>query len=99
MTTDMHRFQISLREAQVEYLYQRADRDGTSVAEVIRQLVEREAAANKATLVADADSLWQIAGIGEDKQPLIDDTPVSHAVDLYLTNTKPRRRKTRTKAQ
>ena len=99
MTTDMHRLQISLREAQVEYLYQRADRDGTSVAEIIRQLVEREAAADKAKLVADADSLWQIAGIGEDKQPLIDDIPVSHAVDLYLTGAKPRRRKIRAKAQ
>lgn len=98
MTTDMHRLQISLREAQVEYLYQRAERDGTSVAEVIRQLVEREATADKTGLIADADSLWQIAGIAEDRQPLINDTPVSHAVDLYLTNAKPRSRKIRAKA-
>ena len=92
MTTNMHRLQISLREAQVEYLYQRADRDGTSVAEIIRQLVEREAATHMVTPIVATDSLWQIAGIGEDTQPLIADTPVSHAVDLYLVGEKPRRK-------
>ena len=91
----MHRLQISLRESQVEYLTQRAEHDGISVAEIIRQLVEREANTAKHLLPADTDSLWQIAGIGEDTAPLIDNTPVSHAVDLYLMGAKPRRRRTR----
>lgn len=45
MTTSMHRLQISLPEQQVRYLTERGRREGLSMAEVIRRLIEREATA------------------------------------------------------
>lgn len=44
MTTSMHRLQISLPEPQLRYLAGRARRDGASMAEVIRRLLETAAA-------------------------------------------------------
>jgi hypothetical protein len=40
MTTSMHRLQISLQDQQLRYLADRARRDGVSMAEVIRRLLE-----------------------------------------------------------
>jgi hypothetical protein len=40
MTTSMHRLQISLPEQQIRYLTERARREGLSMAEVIRRLIE-----------------------------------------------------------
>jgi hypothetical protein len=73
MTTDLHRLQISLPRRQMRFLAERARRDGVSIAEVIRRMVEREAAAAQ----SDADSLWEIAGLAEDHGALLADTPVS----------------------
>ncbi len=83
MATMMHRLQISLPHWQVQFLNDRARRDGLSVAEVIRQLVQREADAAAAQR-SSVDTIWNIAGIGEARRPLIDGVPVSHAPDLYL---------------
>jgi hypothetical protein len=48
MTTNMHRLQISLPTWQVEWLRERAREQGVSVAEVIRQMVQREADSSSA---------------------------------------------------
>jgi len=43
MSTSMHRLQISLSREQMRYLQKRAKRAGSSAAEIIRQLIQREA--------------------------------------------------------
>lgn len=82
MATTMHRLQISLPEWQAQFLAERARRDGMSIAEVMRRLVEREA---EITAQARAESLWEIAGIAEDRGPLLEGVPVSEAPERYLT--------------
>ena len=86
MTTNMHRLPVSLREEQVEYLAERARREGASVAEVIRQLVDRE------RVVDDArgdrpDPIWDIAGMIKEELPLIGGQAVSEHPDLYIAET------------
>lgn len=83
MATTMHRLQISLPEWQAQYLAERARRDGVSIAEIIRRLVARDSktAADRGA----TESLWQLAGLAEDREPLIDGTPVSESPELYLT--------------
>lgn len=84
MSAPMHRIQISLTEGQTEFLAEQARRNRVSRAEVVRQLIQREA-----TVVVeprkDAASLWEIASIAEDHGPLIDDIPVSEQPEKYLT--------------
>jgi hypothetical protein len=86
MATSMHRLQISLPQWQVQFLTERAQRDGVSVAEVIRQLVEQEAQAQPET---SPGSLWAIAGLAEDTHPLLNGIPVSENPELYLTAAAP----------
>lgn len=78
----MYRLQISLSTWQVEFLKDRARRDGVSIAEVVRQLVQREVEHTRRQ--ATADSIWDIAGIGEDHKPLIENRVVSENTALYL---------------
>jgi len=88
MATTMHRLQISLPESQAEFLAERARRHGMSMAEVVRQLIQREV-----ETVSDkrgAASLWEIAGIAEDHGPLIDEIPVSEAPERYLIGLRSR---------
>ena len=80
MTTSMHRLQISLPEWQVQFLSDRAQRLGVSIAEVIRQMIQAETEAT----VGSVDSIWEIAGIAEDRGSLIEGVPVSERPDLYL---------------
>lgn len=82
MATTMHRLQISLPEWQAQFLAERARREGVSIAEVMRRLVEREA---EITAHATAESLWEIAGIAEDRGPLLEGVPVSESPERYLT--------------
>ena len=82
MSTSMHRLQISLPPSELQFLKARAQRDGVSIAEIIRQLVRREAEANAAK--TDAKSIWDIAGIGVDNHPLFDHIAVSERPELYL---------------
>ena len=93
MATSMHRLQICLRHWQVEFLLQRARRDGISIAEVVRQLVSREAESSQGG--GNIDSLWGIAGIAEEREPLIAGWAVSERPELYLEQAE-RRAKTRT---
>jgi hypothetical protein len=81
----MHRLQISLPEWLVEYLRERAARDRVSLAEVIRRLVQREMEMVREE--ADPESLWSIAGLAEDRTPLIEGVPVSESPELYLTRS------------
>jgi hypothetical protein len=79
----MHRLQVSLPKSQVDFLADRARREGVSIAELVRRLVERAAAARPP---GAADSPWAIAGIADDRSPLIDELPVSERADLYLAD-------------
>ncbi len=77
----MRRVRITLPEWQIRFLTEQADREGVSVAEVIRRIVAREAAEY---LTSELDGVWSIAGIAEDAHPLIDGKPVSERPELYL---------------
>ncbi len=81
MTTRMNRLQLSFREEQAVYLAKRAERDGISMAEVVRRLVDAEAAAETPH---DVDAIWDIVGLIDEDVPLVDGIPVSEAPDLYL---------------
>jgi len=83
MATPMHRLQISLRKSHMQYLARRARREGASIAELIRRLVQREA---EATPPRSMESLWEIVGMAEERRPLIDGVPVSEQPDLYLAD-------------
>ena len=77
----MHRLQVCLPESQVQYLTHRARTEGVSIAELIRRLVET---ASKTATESSINSLWEIAGIGEDRDPLIGEIPVSEKPEMYL---------------
>jgi len=84
MSTAMHRLQISLPPEQMRFLAERARREGRSIAQIIRDMVRREAEAHPDPAAADA--LWALAGIAEDHKPLINGVPVSEHPELYLAN-------------
>jgi hypothetical protein len=81
MSMPMHRLQISLPRSQVRYLADRARREGISIAEVLRRLVRREAETKSPRAV---ESYREIIGIGQEREPLIDNIPVSAQPDLYI---------------
>ena len=83
MATSMYRLQISLPHWQRQFLSARAKRDGVSVAEVIRLLIACEAQAQSGT--GTMESFLDLAGIGEDRHPLIGGVAVSERPELYLT--------------
>jgi ribbon-helix-helix CopG family protein len=83
VTTSMHRLQISLPRRQMEFLAARARREGVSVAELIRRMVENEAQATEIG-PADLESALSFAGIVPDEGSLIEGQSVSENVDLYL---------------
>lgn len=101
MTTNMQRLQVSLPKWQIQLLRRRAREQGVSMAEIVRQLVQREA--EQGGQVSDDAGLWAIAGIADDPHPLIHVVPVSESPELYLTaaptdltsQTAPSRRKRR----
>jgi hypothetical protein len=77
----MHRLQISLPQSQLQYLADRARREGVSIAELIRRLVQRE---SEVLTPRSKNSLLEIVGIGKEPGPLIDGIPVSEQPDLYI---------------
>lgn len=77
----MHRLQLSLQEEQAQYLAMRAEREGVSMAEVVRRLLDDEA---RQDAMAGSDSIMDIVGLFTDELPLIDGIPVSDDPDLYL---------------
>lgn len=93
MSTQLHRLQISLPHWQAQFLAERARRDKVSLAEVIRRMIQHEAEAGPTA--GDADSLMALAGLAEDRGPLVGEAPVSERPDLYLAELaapRPRRR-------
>ena len=84
MSTSMNRLQISLPEWQVRFLTERAKRAGVSMAEIIRQLIQRDAEATSSKTI---ESIWNIAGIAEDHNPLIGGIAVSERPELYLVGS------------
>lgn len=82
MGTSMHRLQVSLPPWQVQFLAERAEKEGVSIAEIIRRLIQNEA--ESSLMQTSTESLWAIAGIAEDHGPLLGDIPVSERPDLYL---------------
>jgi hypothetical protein len=81
MSTTMHRLQISLMQSQLRYLADRASREGVSIAELIRRLVQRESEVITPRL---KNNIVDIIGIGKDPGSLIDGVPVSEQPDLYI---------------
>jgi hypothetical protein len=77
----MSRLQVSLPEWQVRFLADLAEREGVSMAEIVRRLIQREAAAAAPT---NAEAIWDVAGIAEDHGPLIQGMAVSERPELYL---------------
>ena len=104
MSTSMHRLQISLPRWQVQFLTECARRNKVSMAEILRQMIQRESEA--APTQASTDSLLELAGLAEDTAPLLNDIPVSERPDLYLAalaaspaTHKPRTRRSRKSAR
>lgn len=92
MATTMHRLQISLPTRQYDYLRARAERESASLAEIIRQLLEREEAASNFS-EDDIDAALSFAGSVTKEAPLKDNLPVSENIDLYLLDAlQPRHR-------
>lgn len=58
------------------------------MAEVVRQLVRREAESPKPSVRA-REALMNLAGLGRDENPLIDDIPVSERPELYTISPSP----------
>jgi len=77
LPTLMHRLQVCLPESQVQYLTRK---EGVSIAELIRRLVDD---ASKSTTEQGPDSLWEIAGLGEEREPLIESIPVRKTRNLH----------------
>jgi metal-responsive CopG/Arc/MetJ family transcriptional regulator len=88
MATTMHRLQISLPDEQAEFLAEQARRHGVSMAEFVRQLIQREVETTSGK--KGVESLWEIAGIAEDHGPLLNAVPVSEAPELYLIDLRNR---------
>jgi hypothetical protein len=81
VSTTMHRLQISLPQSQLRYLADRARREGISIAELIRRLVQRE---SEVLTPRSKNSLLEIVGIGKEPGSLIDGIPVSEQPDIYI---------------
>lgn len=82
----MHRLQLSLQEEQAQYLAMRAEREGVSMAEVVRRLLDHEARQDSSE---GSGSIWDIVGLIKGELPLIDGIPVSENPDLYLYGQQP----------
>ncbi len=86
MPTKMQRLQISLTTWQYQRLAERAEREGLSMAEVVRKLLEQEVEQAREDHEAD---LLALAGIAHDPHPVIPGFPVSERPELYLTSSDP----------
>jgi hypothetical protein len=81
VSTNMHRLQISLPDAQVHFLRERARESKKSVAGVIRELIEREAHASERPITDDP--IWEIVGIGRGGQAIREVDDVAYRADWY----------------
>lgn len=76
----MHRLQISLTQAQYEFLKSEAFVSEQSMAAVLRDLLDEIILRRQAESL-DSDPIWQAVGIGQD---IPGPTDVSRNVDKYL---------------
>jgi hypothetical protein len=81
MSTNMHRLQISLPDAQVRFLQERARQKKVSVAALIRDLIEREAHAGERPMTEDP--IWEIVGIGRSGKALREVDETAYEADWY----------------
>jgi hypothetical protein len=81
MSTNMHRLQISLPDAQVHFLQERARQKKMSVAAIIRDLIEREAHASESPMTEDP--IWEIVGIGRSGKALREVDETAYEADWY----------------
>lgn len=63
----MHRTQLYLDEARYEYLSALARQKGTSIAQVVRDLIDKERNRRKKRR-GKADPIWEMVGIIEDER-------------------------------
>ena len=76
----MHRLQISLTETQYEFLQSEAFVSSTSMAAVLRNLLDEAIAARRQDIL-DNDPIWQVIGVGQEIQG---PTDISSHIDKYL---------------
>lgn len=76
------RTQLMLEPEQHDQLQALAEVEGTSVSNLVREAINRFLRQRQPLPVTE-DPIWEIVGIGESEQELIDDIPVSEDPDLY----------------
>ncbi len=82
----MFRLQVYLNSDQAHYLAMRAEREGVSMAKVVRRILDDRA---RQDAMAGSESLMDIVGLITDELPLIDGIAVSDDPDLYLYGRNP----------
>jgi hypothetical protein len=76
----LHRTQVLLAPKNVRYISARANQDGLSMSEVIRQILDDAEARNPVAI----ENVWTMVGIGTEEPALIGGVSVSENTDLYL---------------
>jgi hypothetical protein len=76
------RTQLMLEPEQHDQLQALAEVEGTSVSNLVREAINRFLRQRQPMPVTE-DPIWEIVGIGEGAQELIDDIPVSEDPELY----------------
>ncbi|TET54417.1 MAG: hypothetical protein E3J64_01950 [Anaerolineales bacterium] len=76
------RTQVMLEEEQVRRLRTVAEAEDKSVSRLVREAVDC-LLEGREPLPATEDPIWDIVGLGGDRQPLIDGIPVSEDPNLY----------------
>jgi hypothetical protein len=76
------RTQLMLEPEQHDQLQALAEVEGTSVSNLVRKAINRFLRQRQPVPVTE-DPIWEIIGIGEGEQELIDDIPVSEDPELY----------------
>jgi hypothetical protein len=76
----LHRTQVLLAPKNVRYISARANQEGLSMSEVIRQILDDAEARNPVAI----ENVWTMVGIGAEEPALIGGVSVSENTDLYL---------------
>jgi hypothetical protein len=76
------RTQLMLEPEQHDQLLALAEVEGTSVSNLVREAIDRFLRQQQPLPITE-DPIWEIVGIGESEEELIDGIPVSEDPDLY----------------